>query len=112
MSFGDWESAARLLDEIEKETPLGLALANGVATTAQYFNINRISAYKGQALPAHDPRSVKGTGVTNLIPPCHQDETMIWPFPQGGMLHGKKARFFRRGDGCGPRSGEKDEGRR
>jgi aldehyde:ferredoxin oxidoreductase len=75
MSFGDWESAARLLDEIEKETPLGLALANGVATTAQYFNINRVPAHKGQALPAHDPRSVKGTGVTYLSSPMGADHT-------------------------------------
>ncbi len=75
MSFGDWESAARLLNEIEKETPLGLALANGVVATAQYFNISRIPAYKGQAIPAHDPRSVKGTGVTYLSSPMGADHT-------------------------------------
>ncbi|MGA2463852.1 MAG: aldehyde ferredoxin oxidoreductase C-terminal domain-containing protein, partial [Thermodesulfobacteriota bacterium] len=34
MTMGDWESAARLLEEIEKETPLGLALGNGVVATA------------------------------------------------------------------------------
>ena len=75
MSFGDWESAARLLEEIEKETPLGLALGNGVVATAQYLNISRIPAYKGQAIPAHDPRSVKGTGVTYFTSPMGADHT-------------------------------------
>ena len=75
MSFGDWESAARLLEEIEKETPLGLALGNGVVATAQYLNISRIPAYKGQAIPAHDPRSVKGTGMTYFTSPMGADHT-------------------------------------
>jgi aldehyde:ferredoxin oxidoreductase len=75
MSFGNWESAARLLEEIEKETPLGLALGNGVVATAQYLNVSRIPAYKGQAIPAHDPRSVKGTGVTYFTSPMGADHT-------------------------------------
>ena len=75
MSFGDWKSAARLLEEIEKETPLGLALGNGVMATAKYLGISRIPAYKGQAIPAHDPRSVKGTGVTYFTSPMGADHT-------------------------------------
>jgi aldehyde:ferredoxin oxidoreductase len=75
MSFGNWQSAARLLEEIEKETPLGLALGNGVVTTAQYLNLSRIPAYKGQAIPGHDPRSVKGTGVTYFTSPMGADHT-------------------------------------
>ena len=75
MSFGDWQSAARLLEEIEKETPLGLALGNGVVATAKYLNVSRIPAYKGQAIPAHDPRSVKGTGVTYFTSPMGADHT-------------------------------------
>jgi aldehyde:ferredoxin oxidoreductase len=75
MSFGDWKSAARLLEEIEEETPLGLALGNGVMATAKYLGISRIPAYKGQAIPAHDPRSVKGTGVTYFTSPMGADHT-------------------------------------
>jgi aldehyde:ferredoxin oxidoreductase len=75
MQFGDWQSAARLLVEIEKQTPLGLALGNGVVATAQYLNVNRIPAYKGQAIPGHDPRSVKGTGVTYFTSPMGADHT-------------------------------------
>jgi aldehyde:ferredoxin oxidoreductase len=75
MAFGNWESAARLLEEIEKETPLGLALGNGVVATAQYLDESRIPAFKGQAIPAHDPRSVKGTGVTYFTSPMGADHT-------------------------------------
>ncbi len=75
MSFGDWESAARLLGEIEEETPLGQALGNGVVATAKYLNVSRVPAYKGQAIPGHDPRSVKGTGVTYFTSPMGADHT-------------------------------------
>jgi len=75
MSFGDWESAAGLLGEIEEETPLGLALGNGVVATAKFLNVSRIPAYKGQAIPGHDPRSVKGTGVTYFTSPMGADHT-------------------------------------
>jgi aldehyde:ferredoxin oxidoreductase len=75
MSFGDWESAAKLLKEIENETPLGLALGNGVVATGKYLNVGRIPAYKGQAIPGHDPRSVKGTGVTYFTSPMGADHT-------------------------------------
>lgn len=75
MAFGDFEGAERLLTEIEKETPLGWALGNGVVATARYLNISRVPAFKGQAIPAHDPRSVKGTGVTYFTSPMGADHT-------------------------------------
>jgi aldehyde:ferredoxin oxidoreductase len=75
MRFGDEQSAARVLEEIELGTPLGVALGNGVVATAKYLKVNRIPAYKGQAIPAHDPRSVKGTGVTYLTSPMGADHT-------------------------------------
>ena len=75
MTWGDPKSAENLFTEIEKETPLGFALANGVVTTARFLNIDRIPAFKGQALPAHDPRAVKGTGVTYFSSPMGADHT-------------------------------------
>ncbi len=75
MTMGDWQSAARLLEEIEKQTPLGRALGNGVVATAEFLKVDRVPAYKGQALPAHDPRSVKGTGVTYFTSPMGADHT-------------------------------------
>jgi len=75
MNWGDAKGAENLLHEIENETPLGFALANGVVTTARFLNVDRIPAFKGQALPAHDPRAVKGTGVTYFSSPMGADHT-------------------------------------
>ena len=75
MAWGDGPAAEKLLQEMEKDTPLGVALGNGVVSTAKYLKIDRVPAYKGQALPAHDPRAVKGTGVTYFSSPMGADHT-------------------------------------
>ena len=75
MAWGDDQAAVRLLEEIEKETPLGKALGNGVVETAKLLKIDRIPAIKGQAIPAHDPRSTKGTGTTYFTSPMGADHT-------------------------------------
>jgi aldehyde:ferredoxin oxidoreductase len=46
-----------------------------VVTTAQFLGVTRIPAYKAQALPGHDPRSAKGTGVTYYTSPMGADHT-------------------------------------
>jgi aldehyde:ferredoxin oxidoreductase len=75
MKFGDVESAIRLLTETEQGTEFGNTLANGVVSTAKALNVSRIPAYKGQAIPAHDPRAVKGVGVTYVTSPMGADHT-------------------------------------
>ena len=75
MKLGDPASAERLLREIEQGTELGNALGNGVVSTAKALKIDRVPAYKGQALPGHDPRAVKGTGVTYVTSPMGADHT-------------------------------------
>lgn len=75
MKMGDEESAIKLLMEIEQGTEFGNTLANGVVSTAKALNISRIPAYKGQAIPAHDPRAVKGIGVTYATSPMGADHT-------------------------------------
>lgn len=75
MKFGDAEKASELLEEIGKGTELGRILGQGVVATAKAFNIDRIPAFKGQAIPAHDPRGTKGTGVTYCTSPMGADHT-------------------------------------
>ncbi len=75
MPMGDAPAAMRLLAEVETPTALGEAIANGVVAAAGYLGIDRVPAYKGQAFPAHDPRSVKGTGVTYFTSPMGADHT-------------------------------------
>ncbi|WP_291323618.1 aldehyde ferredoxin oxidoreductase C-terminal domain-containing protein [Desulfonatronospira sp.] len=64
IEFGDAEGAINLVHEVGKGTPLGRILGAGAATTARCFGMEHAPVVKGQALPAYDPRSVKGIGVT------------------------------------------------
>ncbi|MCJ7773407.1 MAG: iron-containing alcohol dehydrogenase [Desulfobacterales bacterium] len=75
MTMGDGASAEKLLKEIEQGTAFGIALGNGVVATAKALNISRVPAYKGQAIPGHDPRAVKGTGTTYVTSPMGADHT-------------------------------------
>ncbi len=75
MTMGDAESAIRLLAEIEDGSEFGNVLASGVVETAQYLGISRVPAIKGQAIPGHDPRAVKGVGVTYVTSPMGADHT-------------------------------------
>ena len=75
MKMGDAESAMKLLMEIEQGTEFGYVLANGVVATAKALNVSRVPAFKGQAIPAHDPRAVKGMGVSYATNPMGADHT-------------------------------------
>jgi len=90
MAFGDAEAAIGLLKEVDDDTEFGRILADGVVTTAGYLGIDRVPAYKGQAMPAHDPRAIKGTGVTYLTSPMGCDHsaglTYRKPLDKGGQV--------------------------
>ncbi len=73
--MGDVETVASLLSEIEQGTEFGATLANGVVSTAKALGVTRIPAFKGQAIPAHDPRVGKPTGVTYATSPMGADHT-------------------------------------
>ncbi len=73
--FGDGEAAINLLKEVGKGTPLGRVLGSGAAVTGQVFSVERVPVVKGQAMPAYDPRSVQGIGVTYATSPMGADHT-------------------------------------
>jgi aldehyde:ferredoxin oxidoreductase len=75
MIFGDVGSADALFAEMGKGTEFGNILANGVVSTCKALGITRIPAYKGQSIPAHDPRVTKATGVTYATSPMGADHT-------------------------------------
>jgi len=75
MSFGDGERALALVREIGEGTVLGRLLGQGAATVGRVLGVRRVPAVKGQALPAYDPRGVKGTGVTFATTPMGGDHT-------------------------------------
>jgi aldehyde:ferredoxin oxidoreductase len=74
-SFGDGERALSLVQEIGAGTVLGRLLGQGAATVGRVLGVRRVPVVKGQALPAYDPRGVKGTGVTFATTPMGGDHT-------------------------------------
>jgi len=75
MKMGDCPGAFQLLAVIEQGTELGQALGNGVVETCRYLGVDRVPAFKGQSMPAHDARATKSTGVTYSTSPMGADHT-------------------------------------
>lgn len=73
--FGDAAGAEELLSEVGKGTALGRILGSGAAVTGKAFGVRRVAVVKNQALPAYDPRAVKGQGVTYATSPMGADHT-------------------------------------
>ena len=73
--FGDAEAAIGLMHEIGKGTPLGRILGNGAAFTGRALGVVRVPTVKGQAMPAYEPRVVKGIGVTYATSTMGADHT-------------------------------------
>ncbi len=75
LKFGDADAAISLLKEVGKGTPLGRIIGSGAAVTGKVFGVERVPVVKGQAMPAYDPRAVKGIGVTYATSPMGADHT-------------------------------------
>ncbi|MCX7781467.1 MAG: aldehyde ferredoxin oxidoreductase [Negativicutes bacterium] len=73
--FGDSKAAIELLREVGKATPLGRVLGSGAAVTGQVYGVRRVPVVKRQAIPAYDPRAVKGVGVTYATTTMGADHT-------------------------------------
>jgi aldehyde:ferredoxin oxidoreductase len=75
LPFGDKKSTLRLLDEVSEGTILGRVLGQGAVITGKVLGTNRIPAVKGQGIPAHDPRTIKGMAITYALSPMGADHT-------------------------------------
>jgi aldehyde:ferredoxin oxidoreductase len=73
--FGDAQAAINLVKEIGQGTPLGRILGNGAAVTGKVFGVERVPVVKSQAMPAYDPRTVQGIGVTYATSTMGADHT-------------------------------------
>ena len=74
-AFGDREAALRLMREVGEGTPLGRVLGAGAGITGKVFGCLRVPVAKNQAMPAYDPRAIKGVGVTYAVSPQGADHT-------------------------------------
>ena len=73
--FGDAQGAIKLVQEVGQGTPLGRILGSGAAVTGKVFGIERVPVVKNQAMPAYDPRTVQGIGVTYATSTMGADHT-------------------------------------
>lgn len=76
IDFGDSKALLRVIGEdIRKGTPLGRIIGSGTGITGKVFGVRRVPVVKNQALPAYDPRAVKGIGVTYATSTMGADHT-------------------------------------
>jgi len=76
LPFGDGKGVIRLLkEEIGKGTPLGRILGGGTAHVGRTYGVTRVPVVKGQAIPAYDPRPIKGIGITYCTSTMGADHT-------------------------------------
>jgi len=74
--WGDGKATYRLFDEdMRKGTPLGRILGNGAGSVGKTYGLTRIPVVKNQGIPAYDPRSVKGIGITYATSTMGADHT-------------------------------------
>jgi len=76
LEFGDGPGMCRILkDDVGQGTALGRILGNGAGSVGRSFGITRVPVVKNQAIPAYDPRSVKGMAITYATTPMGADHT-------------------------------------
>jgi aldehyde:ferredoxin oxidoreductase len=77
LEFGDGEAMCRMLrEDIGKGTALGRILGNGAGSVGRAFGVTRVPVVKNQAIPAYDPRAIKGIGITYATSTQGADHTM------------------------------------
>jgi aldehyde:ferredoxin oxidoreductase len=77
LKFGDGAELCRILKEdVAKGTPLGRIIGNGAGFVGKAFGVTRVPVVKNQAIPAYDPRAIKGIGITYATSTQGADHTM------------------------------------
>ena len=77
LTFGDGEGICRLLrEDVAKGTPLGRIIGCGAGSVGRAFGVTRVPVVKNQAIPAYDPRAIKGIGITYATSTQGADHTM------------------------------------
>ncbi len=77
LKFGDGAELCRMLrEDVGKGTPLGRILGNGAGSVGKAYGVTRVPVVKNQAIPAYDPRAIKGIGITYATSTQGADHTM------------------------------------
>ncbi len=77
LPFGDGAGVCRILkEEVAKGTGLGRIIGNGAGSVGRSYGVTRVPVVKNQAIPAYDPRAIKGIGITYATSTQGADHTM------------------------------------
>jgi aldehyde:ferredoxin oxidoreductase len=76
LDWGDYEAMVAMTEKVAQRDGVGDVLANGATKAATHFGHTELAmAVKGQAIPAYDPRGLKGMGLgyaTSNRGACHR----------------------------------------
>jgi aldehyde:ferredoxin oxidoreductase len=76
LPWGDGKACLKVLaEDIAKGTPFGRVLGGGTALVGKAYGLTRVPVVKGQGIPAYDPRTVKGIGITYCCSTMGADHT-------------------------------------
>ena len=73
--WGDGKAALQAVKEMAIPTPLGRIIGSGTAFVGKACGLFRVPVVKDQAIPAYDPRPIKGIGLTYATTPMGADHT-------------------------------------
>ena len=75
IAFGDGKGTLGLIKEIGAGSYLGRLLGGGAGALGRAYGLTRVPVVKNQGIPAYDPRSVKGIGITYATTTMGADHT-------------------------------------
>lgn len=73
--WGDGEAALDVVKQMATGTPLARIIAGGCSIVGKLCGLYRVPVVKDQAIPAYDPRAIKGIGLTYATTPMGADHT-------------------------------------
>lgn len=75
LPWGDGKRALELIYEMKEPTPLARIIGGGTGLVGKLCGLYRVPVVKNQAIPAYDPRAIKGIGLTYATTPMGADHT-------------------------------------
>lgn len=73
--WGDGKAVLDVVQQMAEPTPLARIIASGCTVVGKVCGLFRVPVVKDQAIPAYDPRTVKGMGLTYATTPMGADHT-------------------------------------
>jgi len=75
LPFGDAKGAIHIIEQAGEGSVLGKVVASGAEITGKVFGSRHVPTVRGQAMPAYEPRAIKGFGVTYITSAMGADHT-------------------------------------